>query len=148
MKASTGEEITENSTPNLDDWGWDKFWLPNDWINWHKVMKAKKGKAFADTTFLTWWNKQTMFANMFDARTFNMQFRTFLKNENLLDAVSNVLTKPLGTATDLVSSGSNLGSNLGTGAEKTAKILGIVIPVAIVIAALGLTMYAYKKFIK
>ena len=146
--ASTGELITEVSTPNLDDWGWDKFWNASDWMEWYKIMKAKKGKTYADSTFITWWNKQTTGASPLDAITSNSAFRAFLKKENLYDAVANILDKPLGAINDFVSSASNVVSNTGTGAERVSKVLKIVIPVFAVVAALGLTFYMYKKFVK
>ena len=48
-KASTGEDITENSVPNMDNWGWDDYWNCEDWVQWHKIMKSKKGKQYADS---------------------------------------------------------------------------------------------------
>jgi hypothetical protein len=146
--ASTGEVITEVSTPNLDDWGWDKYWNANDWMEWYKVMKAKKGKTYADSTFITWWNKQTMGASPLDAVTFNSAFRAFLKKENLYDSVANLLDKPLGAINDIVSSGSNVVSNTGKGAEGLSKALKFVLPAVVVVLGIGISFWAYKKFVK
>ena len=40
-KSSTGENITENSVPNMDDWGWDNYWNCQDWIEWHKIINCR-----------------------------------------------------------------------------------------------------------
>lgn len=146
--ASTGELITENSTPNLDDWGWDKYWNANDWMEWHKAMKAKKGKAYADSTFVSWWNKQTFGASPADAVSFNSAFRDFLKKEKLYDTIANLIQKPIGAVNDLISSGSNVVSETGQGAENIGKILKIAVPALVIIFAIGLTAWTYKKFVK
>jgi len=148
VKATTGELITENSTPNLDDWGWDDFWTCVDWINWHKVMKAKKGKEYADSQMILWYGKQTNFAHALDCRSFNSAFRDYFRKEGILSSLENIITKPLGAATDLVSAGSNVVSNVGRGAENVSKVLRIGIPILIgVFGVIGI-MYAYKKFVK
>lgn len=146
--ADTGELITENSIPNLDDWGPDKYWIARDWLEWHKIMKSKKGKTYADSTFMSWWNKQGFGAYPLDAVWMNTEFRTYLKKENLYDKVAGILDKPLGAINDIVSSGSNAVSNVGQGAENTSKILRIAIPALFVIAGLGVSIWIYKKFVK
>lgn len=146
--ASTGEIITENSTPNLDDWGWDKYWNANDWMEWHKIMKSKKGKVYADSTFISWWNKQTFGASPADAVTFNSRFREFLKKEDLYDAVANLIQKPIGAVNDLISSGSNVVSQTGETAENFGKVLRIALPAMAIVFGIGLSIWAYKKFVK
>ena len=147
-KAATGEEITENSIPNLDDWGPDKYWFALDWMEWHKIMKAKKGKTYADSTFLSWWRKNGFLAYPLDAVAVNVEFRNYLKKENLYNSIAAAGDTIVGMGTDLISSTGNIVSEAGKGAENFAKTLRIVIPVVVVVFGIGLSIWAYKKFVK
>jgi len=147
-KADTGEEITENSIPNLDDWGPDKYWIAQDWMEWHKIMKAKKGKTYADATWLSWWNKQGFGAYPLDAVSFNTNFRNYLKKENLYNSVSGIVNNTFGAVNDIVSSAGSVVSDAGKGAENLTKTLRIVIPAIVIVFGIGLSMWAYKKFVK
>src|SRR3990167_2161921 len=113
--ASTGEAITENSIPNLDDWGWDDYWKIDDWIEWHKIMKEKNGLDAANTKFLTYWNKQSTGANPIDARSFDSNFRDYARKNKFFDNLFSGVgwIKPIGAATDVISSGSDVVSNIG-----------------------------------
>ena len=147
-KADTGEEITENSIPNLDDWGIDKYWIAQDWLEWHKIMKAKKGKTYADSTWLSWWNKQTFGAVPADAVWMNTGFRNYIKKEGLYNSIAGILDNVTGAVVDVASSGGNVVASAGKGAENAAKVLKIAIPVLFVLGGLGLSVWIYKKFVK
>jgi hypothetical protein len=147
-QAATGEEITINSIPNLDDWGPDKYWYARDWMEWHKILKAKKGKKYADETWLNWWRKQTDFAYPLDAIALNVEFRNYLKKEDLYNRIAAAGDTIVGMGTDVVSSVGSVISEAGKGAENFAKTLRIVIPIVVVIFGIGLSVWAYKKFIK
>ena len=142
--------ITENSIPDLDDWGWDSFWNCQDWIDWHKIMKQKKGKATADNNVMVWWNKQTTGASTLDCRSFNSAFRDYFGKEKLLDPMygSVAWIKPIGAAVDVIGSASDVVSNAGDTAANITKTLKVVIPIVIVLG-IGTAMYVgYNKFVK
>lgn len=149
--ATTGEEITENSVPDLDDWGWDTFWTCIDWTEWHKIMKAKKGKQYADATFLQYWNKGTMGAHVADCRSFDQNFRDYMRNENLLSSLYSgigVIAQPIGTAGDVITSGLEATSSFAKTFANIFKVLKTLLPIGLVIGAIILGIWAYKKFAK
>lgn len=151
ITATTGEVITENTTPNLDDWGWDDFWDCQDWIEWHKIMKQKKGKQYADSKFLEWWNKQGFGAHALDCRSFNSNFKDYFKSENLYNALYDgigVVAQPIGAATDVVQAGSNAVSNSAQAIENTSKTLKIAIPIVVIGTLIIGGIWAYNKFAK
>lgn len=67
--------ITAESIPILDGWGYDDHWSLTDWVTWHKALRNKfssenktvkdtLGRVFnynksADTIWLREWNKQS-----------------------------------------------------------------------------------------
>lgn len=142
--------ITADSVPDLDEWGWDDYWLINDWMLWHQKLKEKFGVNKANQTFVTWWLKQGTGANPLDARSFNTDFRNYAKSNGFFDALyGNLgLLKVIGAGTDVVSAGTNIVSNAAKGAENVTKVLKIVIPAAIFLALIGGTVYAYNKYVK
>lgn len=149
--ATTGEPITENSIPNLDEWGWDTFWDCIDWIEWHKIMKSKKGKEYADATFLQYWNMGTMGAHVADCRSFDQSFREYMKNENLLSSLYSgigALATPIGTGGDVLTSALNTIGFSAKAIENVAKTLKILLPIVLIIAVILLAIWGYKKFAK
>lgn len=146
VSASTGEAITENSNPNLDDWGWDNFWNSQDWIEWHKVMKEKKGKEFADTQFITWWKKQTLGASPLDKEEFNASLRIdsdfikYVKSNNLFEKLNLIIgiSKPTGAAIDAV-------DNVSDAVISASRIVKYAVPVVLIFALVLGSIYAYKK---
>ena len=146
MKASTGEEITADSIPNLDDWGWDDYWSVQDWMFWYYKVKAKYGKADANYIFLSNWDKQTFGASIGDAVTFDSSFRKFLKDNGLYEGVTGgvigTIFAPVGSAVDVVSSGSSIVSEAATGTEETIKSIKKNLPI-IILVALGIAAYYF-----
>ncbi len=150
-KATTGEEITENSVPILDGWGWDSYWDCSDWIEWHKITKSRKGKAYADSRFLQYWNQQTMGAHAIDCRSFNTAFRDYMRKENLLDALYSgigVIAEPIGAGTDLIHSGTEATTNVGKIIDGATKFFKIALPIILIGVLVLASIWAYKKFAK
>jgi hypothetical protein len=117
-----------DATPDLDDWGWDTYWTASDWLTWHAAMKSRYGLTYANKTFLSWWNKQTLGANPLDARSFNPTFRQYAKDNGFFAGLYDnaPLAEPLGAATDLVTKASD-------GLDSAATALKWAIPAALVV---------------
>lgn len=146
--ASTGEEITESSTPNLDDWGIDDYWTCSDWMEWHKAMKSQKGKEYANSEFLKWWYKQSTGAHAISCRSFNTAFRNYMKEEKLYDSLfdgAGLIAKPIGAAQDVASSAINTVSSGSKAIENAVNTLKIMVPIAIIGATLIGGFYLYNK---
>ena len=141
--------ITWDSVPDFDDWGWDDYWVCSDWVNWHKEMKRVKGKSYADETFLKYWWQQTEFASPIDCRSFNSAFRDYFSSENLLDALyNNSLVKIIGAGNDVIDSGTGAISNTAQGIEKFTAVLKWLIPIVALLLLASIGYWSYKKYLK
>jgi len=144
-------KITAESVPDLDDWGWDDYWDCHHWIEWYKKVKQKYGRKQARSTFLTYWNLQTIGAHGIDCRSFNKAFREFAKKEKLFDELYSgvgVIAQPIGAVTDVVSSGTKAVSNVAQSGENVSKILKWVVPGAIISGTLLLGFIVYQRYKK
>lgn len=139
-----------DATPLYNDnilkvWNWfDTVWNCNDWMTWHAAMKKKYGAEKAKTTFLTNWNDLATGSSAIDCRSFDSDFRDYMKKEGMLDALYSglgAIAKPLGWGTDVVDSA-------GSTISSVTKILKIAVPVLLVVAIAGGGWWAYKNFIQ
>ena len=130
------------ATPDYDDWGWDDYWGPTEWMQWHKAMKEALGKDKADYNFAAAWEKMLtvngLGASVLSARSFNADFRKWAKSEGLLDALYGGVAwiKPLGTLTDVASGAADAGSALPDIATSAVKWAGLAIGIGLGLAAL------------
>jgi hypothetical protein len=74
---------TWNIAPNYDQWGWDEWWNCDDWITWHKQLKAHFGEERARLIWNYAYAQGTMGAGHWDCRTFNSGFRSYASKNNL-----------------------------------------------------------------
>ncbi len=44
-----------DATPDYDGWGIDSWWTANDWMTWHRTLKARYGLDEANRRFITAW---------------------------------------------------------------------------------------------
>ena len=63
-----------SSTPDYDDLFFDSWWTANDWLSWHKALKAQYGLDEANVRFVNAWQKQTAGSTPLDARSFDSNF--------------------------------------------------------------------------
>lgn len=157
MAGSTGAWPAEHdpanpaALPDYDDWGWDDYWGPAEWMQWHKTMKAAIGKEKADYNFATAWEKMLsadgLGSSVLSARSFNVQFREWAKSENLLNALYGGMAwlKPLGAATDLASGAADLASGAADIGSKAPDVAMSVVKWAAIAIGIGLGVAAIKK---
>ncbi len=133
--------ITASSTPNYDEWGWDDYWNCEDWLQWHRALKAAHGLDAANYTFITAYHQASFGAASFDCRTFNSAFREYARQNGFHDALYlgiGAIMQPVG---DVLETGGNIiGSALS--ASETLKKL---IPIMMILAAIILLVYLSKK---
>lgn len=130
-------EITADSTPVYDTWGWADYWSCEDWIAWHKALKDKYGKAKADAMWLSAWNAQDSFEHDYNWCKYGASFNAYVNAENL--PVTHLLS-------DVISGVTNIGSNVITGATNTSKTLKWLVPVVLVIVIIGVLIYFGNKY--
>jgi hypothetical protein len=58
-----GYDINAWSQPDYDDWGYDDYWLIEDWQRWYDEMEKAFGGAEAGRKWLEAWHKQSAGAN-------------------------------------------------------------------------------------
>lgn len=141
--------ITADSTPNLDDWGWDDYWDAQDWMYWHSLMVDKYGLEWANRTFIQAYHSASFGADSYDWRTFNSDFRQYADENGFLDAlydgVLGVITQPIGGAIEI---GENLGegiSNVSEGVKKSSELISYLLPLLLLFVVVIGGFYVYKK---
>lgn len=131
-----------DSSPDYDDWGPDSWWTAQDWLTWHRSLKAKYGLDEANARFINAWQKQGIGSSPLDARSFDSSFRDYAKANGFFDALyygAGALARPVGTVTDVV-------AGVTKGIESTANLTKYLIPIAaIALAYMAFTAYAPRR---
>ena len=144
--------ITAESKPDYDDWGWDDYWSANDWLLWHRALKAKYGLTEANIKFLTAWSHQGMFAKPIDARTFSSDFKRYARENDfyrgLYDpSVLSMLLKTIGAGVDVIEGGTEIISDTGKTLPAIGKIIKYGVPILLITLIFGAGWWAYNNFI-
>lgn len=133
--------ITANSQPNYDEWGWDDYWSCEDWVEWHKALKNAYGQSQANQTFVQAFHQASFGASSYDCRTFNTAFRTYAKDNGILDALYQgigVLMIPAGSAIEI-------GGNIVGLAVNTSSLLKKIVPLIIILVMIIFLVYLSRK---
>lgn len=141
---ATTWNITADSIPVLDEWGWDDYWGVYEWIDWYNKVKAKHSKVYADTLFKIYWNKQDTFANPYNWAKYDSDFRAFLSKEGLLSSVTNVFADVVSAGTNVVSSGASAAQNVAEGVESAAKTTKYILPVLLIVVVV-IVVLSFRK---
>lgn len=139
-------DITADSEPILDGWGWAEYWSCSDWAEWHKLNVKKYGKQKANQKFTQWWSAQDGTAGPYNWCKYNAEFSKYFA-ENGID-VGNVVSHIVTGADSVVTSTTGAATNLASGVENTAKTVKWLLPLAFTAAVIGAGYFAYKKYIK
>ena len=133
------------STPDYDGWFWDSYWTPQDWITWHKSLKAQYGLEEANSRFIIAWEKQGAFSAPLDARSFNVTFQNYAKANGFYDGLYyglGALVKPIGAVTSVVSGASDVVSGASEGLSNFGSLTKYILP----IAGLALAYFAFMAY--
>ena len=140
--APENDPTKPTSIPDYDGIGWDSWWTAQDWMTWHKSLKAQYGLDEANVRFINAWEKQTMGSTPLDARSFNTTFREYAKANGFFEALYyglGSLVKPIGAVTDVVSGAS---AGIGTLGSLTKYLLPIA---GLALAYFAFTAYAPRR---
>lgn len=74
---------TWNIVPDYDKWGSDTKWNCDDWVSWHKQLKAHFGQERANLIWNYAYAQGTQFSEHWNCRTFNSNFRSYVKTQGL-----------------------------------------------------------------
>lgn len=168
-------DITADSTPMYDKWGWDDHWGCKEWIEWHKKLVAKHGAKKADDIWAQAWldglsslgggtgrapGANAVFDSVpVDCRTFNAEFRDYVEKRPVMKAavfsgvggfvggiVSNGV-KIVSTGAGAVGSAAGAVGSAADTASSLIKNLKWIIPV-VAVAFLGYVGFRIYKEIK
>lgn len=142
--------ITADSVPVLDGWGWGDYWDVSDWIRWHELRKAKYGRDDANRKLLDAYHSATFGAASNDWKTFNPTFRDYAKANGFYDqlfvGVTN-LPRFLVSILDLFRGGSSVVESVGEAGGAVAGATRWLLPVLVLaaVAYLGFFIFRFLK---
>jgi hypothetical protein len=123
---AANDPTNADSKPDYDGWGPDSWWTANDWMTWHRSLKARYGLDDANVRFVNAWQQQGALSAPLDARSFDTNFRDYAKANGFFDALYyglGALAKPIGATTDVI-------TGVTQGVSTVANLAKFVIPVA------------------
>ena len=135
--ADYGMDITANSYPDYDSWGYDNYWSCTDWMIWYGKLKQAYG---ADEARLRWksaWEKQDATASPYLWCLYSDDFYDFVR-ENELGLENTIADVTAGT-------GSALTGLLG-GLGWFGRNLKWIAPTALILVGSVYAMRFYKEF--
>jgi hypothetical protein len=139
---AANDPTNADSKPDYDGWGPDSWWTANDWMTWHRSLKARFGLDDANVKFVNAWEKQGALSAPLDARSFNTAFRDYAKANGFFDALYyglGALVKPIGAVTDVV-------SGVSAGISSVSTLTKYILPIAaIALAYMAFTAYAPRR---
>jgi len=150
MPVGTFNNITADSTPVFDKWGYDTFWGCEHWVLWHSKMAEKYGIKHANDTFLLNWEQNTFGASVGDCTTFNPAFMAYAKKAGFYTALFSgiaFLTYPIAVVTDLVYDAGKIIDNAGNSIVNVSSMLRWLAPVLVVGAGIVAGIYVKNRFL-
>lgn len=128
--------ITAESLPDYDDWGSDDYWSADDWIAWHKALKARYGVQAANEKFLIAYRESGFLGAELNYRTFNSAFRAYAQENGFYDGLYWGVLGFVGKATAWV-------PTIGFGIAETVESLTSSLKYATILVVVVLVFYVY-----
>lgn len=141
--------ITANDKPIFCWFGGSDCWGCQDLISWHQNLETAVGLQEANKIFITEWEKAPFINTAYDCRSFNTAFREYAKQKGFFNALYSgfgVIAQPIGVGTDVVSGVGSLISNTSSGISNASKIFKWLLPTLLILGAIGLIVFAVKKY--
>lgn len=147
--------ITADSLPDYDDWGPDEYWGPQDWIAWHKALRARYGADEANRRFLEAYHKAGFLAASYDFRTFDQPFREYARAngfyEGLFPGLSTV-PRVIGSLFDIFRGASSVGESAAEATQGVTRSVvlatNVLLPVLLIAAAVMLVLKFKRQLLK
>ena len=138
---------TWNTAPDYDEWGVDESWSCEDWIQWHRLLLEKFGKAKAKILWEYAYSKSGNLSSNLDCRTFNSAFRNYAR-DNGLDTYANAgIFTPIFEGYGAIADASS-GLLGGVGSFFNPKTIKTILTI-VVVGAVGFGgLYAYRTLKK
>tara|TARA_R110000824_G_scaffold136918_1_gene300915 strand:- start:343 stop:759 length:417 start_codon:yes stop_codon:yes gene_type:complete len=137
--ADYGADITWESVPDYDGWGWDTYWSCADWMIWYNKLDEHYGASEARLLWKSAWNEQGIWESNYNWCKYDPTFNQFLKDNELGE--SHLLADTVIDTTE--AAGGVLGS-LGW----VGKNLKWILPSALIIVGLSYVIKVGEIFKK
>jgi hypothetical protein len=134
--------ITADSVPVFDAWGFGDYWSCDEWKLWHKLNVDAYGAATANNKFITAWNQQDAFASPYNWCKYESNFTSYFKGYGI--DLGHIISDGVIIVGNAVEATGSVVDSAGN----TASILKWAIPLAVIIALIIASMWAYKNFAK
>jgi hypothetical protein len=135
--------------PNYDEWGKDTYWSCDDWKTWYYLLKEHFGTDKARYIWNYAYAQGTALASHWDCRTYNSDFREFVKKNNLNTLANAGMLAPLinvlGGVFDFVGSIGDTISNVAGGLGTAGKVIKVAIPVSLIGAGVYFGFRAFQN---
>lgn len=133
--------ITSDSTPDLDEWGWDDYWGCGEWMLWHKANVQAYGKETANTNFIQAWGSQDSFMSPYNWCKYDKDFANYFAQQGI--DVGWLLS-------NLVVGVENVGVDVIDTVENTTGTIAYVssgLKVVATLAVIGVGIYAFDRWV-
>ena len=133
------EKITAQSTPDYDMPfnPFDSAWTMQDWIIWHKALKAEYGKERGTQMLVHAWEKQSIWSMPYNWWKYNSTWVDYWKSEGY--AIGSTLSK-------IVNAASNTAVSVAQTAQTVASDLPTLGTVLVPLSVVAIAAYAYNTF--
>lgn len=112
-RPSIGSNITAQSEPDYDEWGWDEYWTCADWMAAHQKRVLAYGVNAANEWFIDRWSAQDGFMAPYNWCKYDADFANYFNSQginvgwllsNVFVTVSNVTQDGLSIIEDTTDS--------------------------------------------
>lgn len=138
---------TWNTAPDYDQWGSDTSWNCDDWIMWHKLLKAKFGQNKANFMWNYAYAQSGTLSSNLDCRTLNSSFRKYVSDNQLNPYANAGLLTPVlqgaGTVQDVAG-----GIFSGISSFFSGNTVKTILNIALIGGVAFGGFYIYKNFKK
>lgn len=135
--------ITADSVPVPDGWGWGDYWSCAEYVQWHKLNVQAYGSDVANQKFVSAWSSISGILSTdhnYNWCKYDRSFADYFAAYGI--DVGNILSNAVTAAGNIV----NAAGNVTQGVSNTTQLLKWALPVALVIALIIASMWAYNKF--
>ena len=129
-----GMDITAESYPDYDGWGFDNYWKCTDWMIWYGKLKEAYGTTEAKLRWKSAWEKQDASASPYLWCLYSDDFYDFVRDNDL--GLSNTLA-------DVTSGAGTAVSGVFKGLGWFGKNIVWIAPTVLLIAGVA---YGYKYY--
>jgi hypothetical protein len=132
-------DLTADSEPDFDNWGPDSYWSCHAFLEWYKLMKAKYGKDYARSRFLSAYETAFSFGSYHQSCCQDNNFRNFFTSEGI--DVNTLFCAIISPTIDTA-------QTVAEGTFDIAKFIKTAAPFVLGAVVIGGVIYGYNTYVK